>query len=339
VAEALITGGAGFIGSNLAWRLLQEGHAVTVLDDLSRPGSERNIRWLQDGFAVRFIRGDINQPEALSRAMEGAQRVYHLAGQTAVTASIGDPEADFQANAAGTLRVLEAARRLPDDPVFVYASTNKVYGSLESQRIEERDGRYRLCDYPEGVPETFPLDFHSPYGCSKGAGDQYARDYFRTYGLRTVVLRQSCIYGPRQFGTAGQGWLAWLATCALEGRPIRIFGDGRQVRDVLYIDDLLDAYEAVVRGIDRAAGEVFNVGGGPANAIAVWTDAARLLEEALGCRFTASFGDWRLGDQRVYVSDTRKLRDLTGWAPRIDPARGIRLLAGWLRETREWFAP
>jgi len=339
LGEALITGGAGFIGCNLARRLLDEGHRVTVLDDLSRPGAEKNLRWLLAAPpAPRFVRGDINDPAALATAMEGAERVYHLAGQTAVTTSIAHPAADFTANAAGTVAVLEAARRYANHPVFLYASTNKVYGSLAAQRVELRGGRYCLADYPLGVPETFPLDFHSPYGCSKGAGDQYVRDYYRSYGLRTVVMRQSCIYGPRQLGSTDQGWLAWFVHAALCGLPIHIYGDGKQVRDILYADDLLDAYEAVIQTIEDTAGEIFNVGGGPANAVAIWQDSVPLLEAALGIRLPASFADWRLGDQRVYVSDIRKLQTLTGWAPKTGCAEGVRRLCEWMRVNPGWIA-
>ncbi len=333
MSEVLITGGAGFIGSNLALRLLREGHSVTVLDDLSRRGSEQNLAWLRAQFpALRFLQADVADPAAANRAVEGAARVYHLAGQTAVTVSVTDPLADFRSNAEGTLRMLEAARRYGDNPVFLYASTNKVYGDLTAARVERDGERYRLADLPHGVPESFPLDFASPYGCSKGCGDQYVRDYFRIYGLRTVVLRQSCIYGTRQFGVADQGWLAWFVQSSLCGREVRVFGDGRQVRDVLFIDDLLDAYAAAMSSPALSAGEVFNVGGGPANAIAVWSDVAPLLERLTGHPVPVSFADWRPCDQRVYISDTRKLEQRLGWRPKTDWQTGLGLLVAWLRE-------
>ncbi len=338
MAEVLITGGAGFIGSNLAARLLEEGHHVTILDNLSRAGSEANLAWLRSCFAaLRLIRADVSDREAVRRAVAGMERIYHLAGQTAVTASVDDPLGDFRANAQGTLELLEAARQGGDNPIFVYASTNKVYGGLGTARVEKAGGRYRLADLPDGVPETFPLDFGSPYGCSKGCGDQYTRDYFRIYGLRTIVMRQSCIYGARQFGLVGQGWLAWFMQSALAGRALRVFGDGGQVRDVLYVDDLLDAYEAAVTRIDATAGEVFNVGGGPENAIAVWNDVEPLLAELAGRPIEVSFAGWRPCDQRVYVSDTRKLKRLAEWRPKTGWREGIHRLGGWVRDNRELF--
>jgi len=264
------------------------------------------------------------------KAAEGVDRVYHLAGQVAVTDSITDPLRDFLDNALGTIHVLEAARRAGNDPVVVYGSTNKVYGSLEDVDCEEEPTRYRYCDFPMGIPETHPVDFHSPYGCSKGCGDQYARDYFRIYGLRTVVFRQSCIYGPGQFGLEGQGWMCWLMMASLWGWPIAICGSGKQVRDVLYIDDLLDAYDAGVSNIRRAAGQVFNVGGGPGNTISIWKEYGPMIERLVGHPVNVRFADWRPGDQKVYVSDVRKARQLLEWEPRTSVDEGIRALSDWL---------
>jgi len=337
----LITGGAGFIGSNLAHRLLGEGHRVTILDNLSRSGCESNISWLHETYgpdAFRLVVADLTDFDALRRAAEGAQRIYHLAGQVAVTTSVTDPRKDFEDNAAGTFNALEAARLVGDDPVFIYASTNKVYGGMEDVRILEETKRYRYADLPFGVAETQPLDFHSPYGCSKGAGDQYTHDYARIYGLRTVVMRQSCIYGYRQFGIEDQGWVAWFVIAALKGRSITIYGDGKQVRDVLFIEDLLDAYEAAVRNIDVAAGKVYNVGGGPENTMSIWAEFGPLLEGLLGQPIPVSYADWRPGDQSVYVSDIRKAARELGWRPKVSVQEGVQRLFAWVRDNLELFS-
>jgi CDP-paratose 2-epimerase len=333
MTRVLITGGAGFIGSNLAARLLRAGNEVRVLDDLSRPGSERNLNWLRSlGGEFRFWQADINDRQALASATAGVAQVYHLAGQVAVTKSVEDPRGDFLANALGTLHVLEAVRAQAPEAAVILASTNKVYGSLASERVELSKGRYRLVDHPLGIPETFPLDFHSPYGCSKGAADQYARDYHRIYGLRTVVFRQSCIFGPRQFGLSDQGWLAWFVLAALKGMPIQIDGDGCQVRDVLSVEDLLDAYQLAVERVEECAGEVFNIGGGPERVLAIWQDVAPLLERLTGRQPGVRFRPWRPGDQKVYISDTRKVRERLGWQPKVSLAEGMARLVAWTDE-------
>lgn len=339
MARAVVTGGAGFIGANLVRRLLDEGHEVRLYDNLSRPGGRSNLAWLREGGAEQLtvIEGDVRAFEPLQRAVEGAQRLYHLAGQVAVTTSVTDPRADFESNALGTFNALEAARLVGDDPIFLYASTNKVYGGMEQIEIVEQAERYAYADFPAGIPETMPLDFHSPYGCSKGAGDQYSRDYHRIYGLRTVVMRQSCIYGPRQLGVEDQGWVAWFLIAAVTGKPITIYGDGKQVRDVLYVDDLLDAYEAAVRGIDRAAGQIYNVGGGPANTLAIWSEFGPLLERLLGRPVPVSHAGWRPGDQPVYVSSIERIREQLGWSPTVSVEQGIARLLDWVRANRSLF--
>jgi CDP-paratose 2-epimerase len=212
----------------------------------------------------------------------------------------------------------------------LYASTNKVYGGMEEVGIEQRRRRYAYADYPYGIPESYPLDFHSPYGCSKGAGDQYTRDYARIYGLRTLVLRQSCIYGPRQFGVEDQGWVAHFVIATVKERPISIYGDGMQVRDVLHIDDLVAAYQMGIDRIDSLGGEVLNLGGGPENTLAIWSEFGPLLEEMAGRAVPVRYGPWRPGDQRVFVADIRRAERLLGWRPRVSPPEGIRRLYEWV---------
>src|SRR5574341_571568 len=262
----LVTGGAGFIGSNYVYRLVQRGERVTIYDNLSRAGAPRNLTWLQDTFgknAFRLITGDVRSADQMEDAAKDADVIVHLAGQVAVTTSVTNPRDDFEPNALGTFNALEAARLSERNPIFIYASTNKVYGGMDNVEIIEEATRWRYKDLIAGCPETQPLDFHSPYGNSKGSGDQYTRDYARIYGLRSVVFRQSCIYGPRQFGIEDQGWLAWMMIGAVTGKPITIYGDGKQVRDVLHVSDLLDAYDAAIEKIDNVKGEVYNIGGGP----------------------------------------------------------------------------
>jgi CDP-paratose 2-epimerase len=277
---------------------------------------------------------------ALAADNRGVKVVYHLAGETAVSTSVTDPRADFEDNALGTFNALEATRAARDagaDPIFIYTSTNKVYGGMEEIAVEERDGRYVYRDLPRGIAEDQPLDFHSPYGCSKGAGDQYTRDYARIYGLRTVVMRQSCIYGYRQFGIEDQGWVAWFIIASVTGQPITIFGDGQQVRDVLFIDDLLDLYDAAVAHSDVVAGQVYNIGGGPAHTISIWTELGPILERLLGRPVPVSYSDWRPGDQRIYVSNIDKARRELDWSPRVGVQEGIERLYHWVVAHRHLF--
>jgi CDP-paratose 2-epimerase len=328
-----ITGGAGFIGSNLARRLLNQGHRINVFDNASRPGSTQNLDWLRQCFGpdqLRVIHGELSDFGALQRACEGASRIYHMAGQVAVTTSVVDPRLDFESNALGTFNVLEAARLVADNPIVLYASTNKVYGNMDGARVVEEETRYCAPDFPHGVAERYPLDFHSPYGCSKGAGDQYTRDYARIFNLRTVVARQSCVYGYRQYGIEDQGWVAWFLIAALKGRPITIYGNGKQVRDVLFVEDLLDAYDALVANIDVTAGEVYNIGGGPGNTMSIWAEFGPRLERIVGRPIPVERSAWRPGDQLVYVSDIRKIERDTGWRPRVDIAEGICRLYEWI---------
>jgi CDP-paratose 2-epimerase len=338
--KIIITGGAGFIGCNAAARALERGDRVVVMDNLSRVGSASNLDWLQSRGALDFRRVDLVDAEAVHavfREHADAARVLHLAGQVAVTTSVVDPRADFEANALGTFNVLEAVRRSAPQAALIYASTNKVYGGLNHLAVVEEAERYTYAASPFGVSEEAPLDFHSPYGCSKGSADQYVRDYHRIYGLRTVVFRQSCIYGYRQFGVEDQGWVAWFAIAAMQGRPMRVYGDGKQVRDVLFIGDLLDAYDAAFTRTDAAAGRVYNIGGGVENAISLRQLLAYLAERARAPLQVSHHG-WRPGDQRVYVSDIRKIEAELGWRPRVAWRNGVDQLSGWIADNPELFA-
>lgn len=337
----LITGGAGFIGCNLADACIRAGHNVTIFDNLSRRGSEANLKWLQSQHGRRdfdFVQGDIRDYASISAAALHQDAIYHLAAQTAVTTSVVDPRPDFEINALGTFNVLEAARHAEGDPIFIYSSTNKVYGGMDDSPAEEQAVRYVLPDYPEGVSEARPLDFHSPYGCSKGAADQYVHDYSRIYGLRSVVFRQSCIYGQRQMGVEDQGWVAWFIIAAVSGKPITIYGNGKQVRDLLHVDDLVRAFQMATNQIDVTAGQVYNLGGGPQNTLAIWTEFQPLLCEVLGTDVQAAgFSEWRPGDQPVFVADVRKAEREFGWAPQIGVREGITRLAEWVKANRPLF--
>jgi len=335
-----ITGGAGFIGSNYVSRLLERGEKVTIYDNLSRAGAPRNLAWLQEKFgenAFRLVVEDVRDAALLTAASREAEVIVHLAGQVAVTTSVTHPREDFEANALGTFNLLEAARLSECKPVVIYASTNKVYGGMEDVLVVEEATRWRYADLPLGCPETQPLDFLSPYGCSKGTGDQYVRDYHRIYGLPTVVFRQSCIYGPRQFGVEDQGWLAWMVIAAVTGRQITIYGDGKQVRDVLHVDDLLNAYDLALDKIDVVKGQVFNLGGGPHNVISIWAEFGPMLEKLLGKPLPVARGDWRPGDQKVFVADIRKAERELGWKPKVGVEEGVGRLFEWVRKNKGLF--
>jgi CDP-paratose 2-epimerase len=339
--NVLVTGGAGFIGSNLVHHLLTEGYRVTVFDSLARRGTEHNLAWLREQHApprLRFVQGDVRDWSAVRAVVADADVIYHLAGQVAVTSSVTDPRTDHEVNVLGTFNVLEAARLGGRRPPLVFTSTNKVYGGMEDVVTVERRTRYEYRDLPHGVPESQPLDFHSPYGCSKGAADQYVRDYARIYGLPTVVFRMSCIYGPRQFGNEDQGWIAHFLIAAQTGRPITIYGDGKQVRDVLYVEDLVRAFRLAVERIDDVAGQVLNIGGGPANTLAVWQEFREQLADLKGEKVPARHDDWRPGDQPCYVSDIRKARRLLGWEPEVARETGIGRLWDWVEANEGLFS-
>jgi CDP-paratose 2-epimerase len=329
----LITGGAGFIGTNLAERLLRQGRPVRIFDSLARPGAERNLRWLlaRHRSLLQVVIGDLRSPERLREAGAGAGMVFHLAAQVAVTTSLDDPPADFAVNAAGTLELLETLRRGGGAKRLLLTSTNKVYGAIDDIALAEGETRYAPADElaRRGIDETRLLQFHSPYGCSKGTADQYVLDYARSYGFATAVFRMSCIYGPHQHGTEDQGWLAHFMIRALHGEPITIYGDGKQVRDVLYIDDLVDAFLLAEQHLPQIAGEAFNIGGGPGNTLSLLELVDRITA-AQGYRPEVRFGDWRVGDQRWYVSDCGKFASATGWHPRVGRDEGVRRLYNWL---------
>jgi CDP-paratose 2-epimerase len=333
----LITGGAGFIGTNLADRILRRGRPVIVYDSLARPGSERNLRWLRamHGALVQVEIADMRATSRLRDAVGQAGTVFHLASQVAVTTSLDDPAEDFAINAAATLDLLEMLRRRGDAGGerggLIFTSTNKVYGAIDDIELVDRGSRYMpagaLAD--TGIAETRPLRFHSPYGCSKGAADQYVLDYASSYGLATCVLRMSCIYGPHQNGTEDQGWVAHFLIRAMQSRSITIYGDGKQVRDLLFVEDLVEALTLAERHLPEIAGQAFNIGGGPDNTVSLLELIAQIA--ALhGENPKVEFGDWRVGDQRWYVSDSSRFGRITGWRPQIGVAEGIRLLYGWL---------
>jgi CDP-paratose 2-epimerase len=337
----LITGGAGFIGSNCVARLLGRAEQVTVYDNLSRSGGSRNIEWLRAAYgkdSFDLVVGDLRDAARLTAAAREADIIIHLAGQVAVTTSVLHPREDFEDNALGTFNVLEAARLSGRNPIVLYSSTNKVYGSMEEMNIIEKETRYAYANLSDGVPESYPLDFHSPYGCSKGTGDQYVRDYARIYGLPTVVFRQSTIYGPRQFGIEDQGYLAWFVIAAITGKPITIYGDGKQVRDMLYVDDLLSAYDLAIEKIGISAGKVYNVGGGPENTTSIWQELGPTLESLLGREINIEWiPDWRPGDQRIYISDIRKIKRELGWQPEVRFDKGIQRIFDWVKENQVYF--
>ncbi len=336
--KLLITGGAGFIGSNLSARFLKKGFDVTIFDNFERLGTRENAKWLKSEYPnVNIVTGDIRKYNDLKKAVKDKDIIFHLAAQVAVTTSVLDPRTDFDINALGTFNLLEAIRSTKSKPLIIFTSTNKVYGGMEDVVIKEKKDTYAYRDYPEGISEKMNLDFHSPYGCSKGAADQYVRDYGRIYGIPTVVFRQSCIYGPRQFGIEDQGWIAWFIIATVLGKKITIYGDGKQVRDVLYIDDLVRLFETAVAKKGKAAGKIYNVGGGKDNILSVWSQFGPILERLFGKTLTPAFADWRPGDQKVYVSDIRFVgRDL-GWRPEIKVEKGIEKLYMWVTKNKKLF--
>lgn len=337
--KTIVTGGAGFIGSNATSRYLKRGDQVILIDNLARDGVRKNLEWLQPQGTLEFHQLDIRDDVALARLFRqhrDAGRVLHLAAQVAVTTSVRDPREDFEINALGTFNVLEGMRRAGMTAPIIYASTNKVYGEMTSVGVEETGGRYAYRSLPSGVSEEHNLDFHSPYGCSKGAADQYVIDYHRIYGLRTIVFRQSCIYGYRQFGAEDQGWVAWFMIASQLGRPITIYGDGKQVRDILFIEDLLDAYDAGFAAGNEVAGRAYNIGGGVDNVLSL-RELLAYIEKRSARKIPVGASDWRPGDQKVFVSDIRRARTELGWRPKFSCPQGLDLLYDWISQNREMF--
>jgi CDP-paratose 2-epimerase len=337
--RALVTGGAGFIGTNLADRLLREGQRVRIVDNLSRPGVERNLAWLRGrhGKRLEVMTEDLREPRVAGAAVRGIDSVFHLAAQVAVTTSLEDPMLDFGVNLIGTINLLEAARAQAEPPALLFTSTNKVYGGLEDVELQGSGSRYEPTSSGvrrAGISEQRPLDFCTPYGCSKGAADQYVIDYAKSFGMKTVVLRMSCIYGPHQCGNEDQGWVAHFAIRALEGEPITLYGDGHQIRDVLFVEDLVEAFLLARENVGRIGGRAYNMGGGPENAVSV-LEVIERIGDLNGAPPETRFGPWRQGDQRYYVSDTRRFQADTGWRPRVSADEGIERLYGWLREAAD----
>ncbi len=337
--KTIITGGAGFIGSNASSRYLNRGHQVVVIDNLARDGVRENLEWLRPQGKLEFHQIDVRDADKIRgvfREHRDADQVLHLAAQVAVTTSVRDPREDFEINAVGTFNVLEAIRQSGMRAPMIYSSTNKVYGEMTSVGVTERNGRYDYQSLASGVSEEHNLDFHSPYGCSKGSADQYVIDYHRIYGLCTTVFRQSCIYGYRQFGAEDQGWVAWFMIATQLGHPITIYGDGKQVRDILFIDDLLDAYDAAFASPEKAEGRAFNIGGGAGNVVSL-RELLAFIEERSGGKIAAGSADWRPGDQKVFISDIRRARTELGWSPKISCPQGLGLLYDWIAKNRELF--
>ncbi len=341
MTRILITGGAGFVGCNLSNYFLEKGHDVTVFDNLSRKGTEKNLEWLKSNYKTgfEFIKDDIRKFDSVVNTVKDKNLIFHTAGQVAVTNSVKNPREDFEINALGTFNILEAARQSNSDPIVVFTSTNKVYGNnVNKIPLIEKETRYGFADsrYKNGVPEDFSTDAdeHTPYGSSKYAADIYVRDFSTIYGLRTVTFRMSCIYGMRQFGNEDQGWVAHFIISSFFNKSIVIYGDGKQVRDVLFIDDLVRAFELAYRDIEKTKGKVYNIGGGVKNTISLLELLDLLKTFGLNPEYT--FDDWRSADQKVYISDVRKASEFS-WEPKIPPEEGVKKLLEWVKENKRLF--
>jgi len=333
----LITGGCGFLGSNIAARLIADGENLMVFDNLQRAGATNNLNWLKSQGDFSFFHGDVRSQGDVENAIRtySPDTVFHLAGQVAMTRSIERPRLDFEINALGTLNVLEAVRAAAPHAGVIYSSTNKVYGDLESLRYEEREDRYIAVDFPNGIPSTVTLDFHSPYGCSKGAADQYVLDYYRIYGVKGAVFRHSSMYGGRQFATIDQGWVGWFCRQALDqaaGSKTRftVSGSGKQVRDLLHADDMVRLYLRAAARIDSIAGQAFNVGGGPANSLSI-LELLQFLQSEVGCTLNYQHIAPRESDQKVFVADLSRVTASVGWSPLVGWREGVRSMLEWVR--------
>lgn len=339
----LITGGCGFIGSNLANHFLTNDNEVVVLDNLSRKGTEWNKKWLEENHkkGLRFMNADIRDFEKMKDAVKDTDAVFHTAAQVTMTDSVANPRNDFEINALGTLNVLEAVRLSNGNPIVIYTSTNKVYGDgTNSITLKENETRWEFADpnYSEGIPETFVTDFdeHGPYGNSKYAADLYTRDYAHVYGLQTVSFRQSCIYGTRQFGNEDQGWVAHLTISSVLGKAVNIYGDGKQVRDILFIDDLVAAFELAMKHISNSKGKAYNIGGGPKNSLSL-LELIAMLEKMNGRKIELKYFDWRPADQKVYISNISRAKRDFSWEPKISPEEGVTRLHKWVTENINLF--
>ncbi len=345
--KIIIIGGAGFIGVNTAQFFLNkqdENYEVIVYDNCSRPGSQDNIDWLTNNYQVKFEHGDIRNYEKLESFLQEHQDVdviIHLAAQVAVTTSVKNPRMDFETNLSGTFNILEALRNNEMAPFLIYASTNKVYGPLEELPCKETDTRYEFTENVQGISETMNLDLYSPYGCSKGAADQYVRDYNRIYDIPAVVFRQSCIYGPHQYGFEDQGWIAWMIIASLLRRKITIYGTGKQVRDILYVSDLIKAYDQAIKNKDKCRGRIFNIGGGPDNSISL-LEFIKSIEEINGTPVDYNHEDWRPGDQKIFISNNSRLLNEIGWFPQTSYTKGLQQAYNWIKDNlgsiRNYFA-
>lgn len=330
--KIVIIGGGGFIGINAAYHFAQANHEVILIDNLSRIGSDYNIDKFQEYRKIPFFKADIRNYQQIKEILaqvSNIDAVLLLAGQVAVTTSVINPREDFEINAMGTFNVLEALRTNNQFPLLIYSSTNKVYGKMENVNVVMRNGRYEYETHTKGINENQLLDFYSPYGCSKGTGDQYVRDYSRIYNFSSIVLRQSCIYGIRQFGIEDQGWLAWFTIASILDRPITIFGDGNQIRDVLFVNDLCNCYESILIHRTTTKGQIYNIGGGPENTLSL-NELVRILEFKLNKKLKIKNDDWRPGDQKVFVSDISKISSDTGWKPTIQVEEGIDKMISWI---------
>jgi CDP-paratose 2-epimerase len=333
----LITGGCGFLGSNLASAVLERGEELIVFDNLSRFGSTQNLDWLRQQGDFRFVHGDIRNHGDVEALVRDAKpdAILHLAGQVAMTTSIASPRLDFEVNALGTFNLLDAVRRHSPESALIYSSTNKVYGDLEQYTYRETDTRYECIEKPNGFDESTPLDFHSPYGCSKGSADQYMMDFARMFGLKTVVFRHSSMYGGRQFATYDQGWVGWFCQKALQAKngtlrtAFTISGTGKQVRDVLHAEDMKNLYFLSILNIDQAKGLAFNIGGGKQNSLSL-LELFNILTKELDVTLRYEKLPWRKSDQRVFVADYAAARRVLNWRPHIDNCTGIRLMIDWL---------
>jgi CDP-paratose 2-epimerase len=336
--KLLITGGCGFLGSNLAADALARGDELMLFDNLSRNGSRSNLEWLVSQGSFSFQHGDIRNRNDVERTVQEFRpdAIFHLAGQVAMTTSIANPQMDFEINVVGTHNLLESVRNHAPEAAIVYSSTNKVYGDLEQFDYDETDTRYRCVQHPRGFDEQVQLSFQSPYGCSKGAADQYMLDYARVFGIRTVVFRHSSMYGGRQFATHDQGWVGWFCQKAVEASrgnssPFTISGTGKQVRDVLHADDMKRLYLAALTHIDRAHGQAFNIGGGADNSLSL-LELLAMLEEITGTQLAYERLPVRESDQRVFIADIAKAQRLLAWAPRVSAFDGVSAMVRWTAE-------